>query len=85
MIKHDSSMIFVVLNNPTVIFLVGAIMIFTCLSILSAVCLSVEPFEIWTRLSLRKHTYLNILKILPPKKFENFQINSDIFFIFLLT
>ena len=30
---------------------------------------------------LRKHTYLNILKILPPKK-ENFQIkNSDIFHI----
>ena len=31
--------------------------------------------------SLRKHAYLNILKILPPKN-ENFQIkNSDIFHI----
>ena len=33
--------------------------------------------------TLRKHAYLNILKILPSKN-ENFQIeNSDIFFIFL--
>ena len=32
-------------------------------------------------ISLRKHTYSNILKILPPKN-ENFQIkNSDIFHI----
>ena len=34
-----------------------------------------------TRLALRKHAYLNILKILPPKN-ENFQIkSSDIFYI----
>ena len=32
-------------------------------------------------MSLRKHVYSNILKILPPKK-ENFQMkNSDIFLI----
>ena len=31
---------------------------------------------------LRKHAYSNILKILPQKKNENFQIkNSDIFYI----
>ena len=34
--------------------------------------------------SLRKHTYSNILKILPPKKNENFQIKILIFFLFLL-
>ena len=33
--------------------------------------------------ALRKHAYSNILKILPPKN-ENFQINIQIFFIFLL-
>ena len=32
---------------------------------------------------LRKHTYSNILKILPPKN-ENFQIKNLIFFIVLL-
>ena len=33
-------------------------------------------------ISLREHTYSSILKILPPKKNENFQIkNSDIFHI----
>ena len=40
---------------------------------------------IFPRYTLRKHAYLNILKILPPKN-ENFQINfqikiSDIFHI----
>ena len=34
-------------------------------------------------ISLPKHAYLNILKILPPKN-ENFQIKILIFFIFLL-
>ena len=34
-------------------------------------------------LSLRKHAYSNILKILPPKT-ENFQIKTLIFLIFLL-
>ena len=34
--------------------------------------------------SLRKHICSNILKILPPKKNENFQIKILIFFIFLL-
>ena len=34
-------------------------------------------------ISLRKHTCLNILKILQPEK-ENFQIKILIFFIFLL-
>ena len=35
----------------------------------------------WLRLSLRKHTYSNILKIAPPKN-ENFQIKkSDVFHI----
>ena len=35
-------------------------------------------------LALRKHAYSNILKILPPKKTENFQIrNSDTFHILL--
>ena len=34
--------------------------------------------------TLRKHTYSNILKILPPKKNENFQIKILIFFLFLL-
>ena len=34
--------------------------------------------------SLRKHAYSNILKILQPKKKENFQIKILIFFIFLL-
>ena len=33
--------------------------------------------------ALRKHAYLNMLKILPPKN-ENFQIKILIFFIFLL-
>ena len=33
----------------------------------------------WDPVTLRKHAYSNILKILPPKN-ENFQIkNSDIF------
>ena len=31
-------------------------------------------------LTLRKHAYSNILKILPPKK-ENFQIKIPVFFI----
>ena len=34
-------------------------------------------------ISLRRHAYSNILKILPPKN-ENFQIKILIFFIFLL-
>ena len=32
------------------------------------------------RIPLRKHAYSNILKILPPKKNENFQIKILIFF-----
>ena len=34
--------------------------------------------------SLRKHTYPNILKILPPKKGKFSDKHFDIFFIFLL-
>ena len=34
------------------------------------------------RITLRKHAYSNILKILPPKN-ENFQIKILLFFIFL--
>ena len=44
------------------------------------ICFVIMPFAG----SLRKHAYLNILKILPPKN-ENFQIKKTlIFFIFLL-
>ena len=38
-------------------------------------------YDMQIAISLRKHAYSNILKILPPKN-ENFQIkNSDIFHI----
>ena len=40
-----------------------------------------DTFGRFSAISLRKHAYSNILKILPPKN-ENFQIkNSDIFHI----
>ena len=38
---------------------------------------------IFYTISLRKHTYSNILKVLQPKM-ENFPIKTLIFFIFLL-
>ena len=44
----------------------------------------VLPNNITGGKSLRKHAYSNILKFLQPKKKENFQIKTLIFFIFLL-
>ena len=38
----------------------------------------------FTKHTLRKPAYSNKLKILPPKKNENFQLKILIFFIFLL-
>ena len=55
------------------------------MSIMNSWILSIKEwvfFSLWENGSLRKHAYSNILKILQPKKKENFQIKkTDIFHI----
>ena len=50
------------------------------LQFFSVCVINTNAFQL--HITLRKHTYSNILKISPPKKTENFQIkDSDIFHI----